>query len=195
LTDATILELANGESGFEFQRLHGMGEALYARLGGARPDIPSRTYAPVGSHRALRAYLVRRLLENAANSSFVALAADESVPVAALLRRPADVIGTAENAQHPNIPLPRDLFSPQRANSRGIEFGERAALDKLVVAIAAKTAPATGSITTAPAEQANAAIAAACAGFKGWSRTPAETRAKILERAADRLEQRSAHFI
>jgi RHH-type proline utilization regulon transcriptional repressor/proline dehydrogenase/delta 1-pyrroline-5-carboxylate dehydrogenase len=195
LTVATILELANGESGFEFQRLHGMGEALYARLSDDRPDIACRTYAPVGSHRDLLAYLVRRLLENGANSSFVALAADGSVPVAALLRRPADVIGTAENAGHPNIPLPRDLLSPQRANSRGIEFGERAALDKLVAAIAAETAPATGSITEATAEQSRVAVAAARTGFKSWSRTPAETRAKILERAAVRLEQRSAHFI
>ena len=128
LTVATILELATEQSGFEFQRLHGMGEALYAKLGEDRPDIACRTYAPVGSHRDLLAYLVRRLLENGANSSFVALAADEAVPVAQLLRRPADIIGSADNAAHPNIPLPRDLYRPQRTNSRGIEFGERAAL-------------------------------------------------------------------
>jgi RHH-type proline utilization regulon transcriptional repressor/proline dehydrogenase/delta 1-pyrroline-5-carboxylate dehydrogenase len=195
LTVATILELASGETGFEFQRLHGMGEALYAQLGDDRPDIACRTYAPVGSHRDLLAYLVRRLLENGANSSFVALAADETVPVAALLRRPANVIGTAGNARHPNIPLPRDLFSPQRENSRGIEFGERAALGKLVSAVAAEAAPATASIAAATPADANAAIAGARAGFKRWSRTPAETRAKILARAADLLEQRSPHFI
>ena len=81
-----------------------MGEALYAQLGEDRPDIACRTYAPVGSHRDLLAYLVRRLLENGANSSFVALAADETVPVATLLRRPADIIGSADNAaasEHP----------------------------------------------------------------------------------------------
>jgi RHH-type proline utilization regulon transcriptional repressor/proline dehydrogenase/delta 1-pyrroline-5-carboxylate dehydrogenase len=194
LTVATILELAEEKSGFEFQRLHGMGEALYAQLGDDRPDIAYRTYAPVGSHRDLLAYLVRRLLENGANSSFVALAADEAVPVAALLRRPPDVIGTAAKARHPNIPLPRDLFSPQRENSRGIEFGERAALSKLIATISAETAPA-GHIVEATPTEAHAAIAAARAGFKGWSRTPAATRAKILERAADLLEQRSAHFI
>src|SRR6195952_3598949 len=114
LTVATLLELAGGEDGFEFQRLHGMGEALYATLAEDRPDIACRTYAPVGSHRDLLAYLVRRLLENGANSSFVALAADEAVPVAALLKRPADIIGAAERASHPNIPLPRDLLKPQR---------------------------------------------------------------------------------
>ncbi|MFL6791290.1 MAG: bifunctional proline dehydrogenase/L-glutamate gamma-semialdehyde dehydrogenase PutA [Bradyrhizobium sp.] len=193
LTVATILELAHGESGFEFQRLHGMGEALYAQLGQDRPDIACRTYAPVGSHRDLLAYLVRRLLENGANSSFVALAADEAVPLKTLLRRPADIIGTAGNAWHPNIPMPRDLYRPQRMNSRGMEFGERAALSKLTSAIATETLPAAGSAAT-PAN-ANAAIVAARAGFKTWSRTPAETRAKILESAADLLEQRSAHFI
>ena len=143
LTVATILELATDQSGFEFQRLHGMGEALYARLGEDRPDIAYRTYAPVGSHRDLLAYLVRRLLENGANSSFVALAADEAVPVSQLLRRPADIIGSADNARHPNIPLPRDLYGPERKNSRGIEFGERAALEQLVSAVAA--APIAGA--------------------------------------------------
>ena len=78
--------------GFEFQRLHGMGEALYEQLAKDHPDIAYRTYAPVGSHRDLLAYLVRRLLENGANSSFVALAADYRVPVPALLKRPADLI-------------------------------------------------------------------------------------------------------
>ena len=130
LTVATVLELAGGNSGFEFQRLHGMGEALYAQLSHDRPELAYRTYAPVGSHRDLLAYLVRRLLENGANSSFVAIAADDNVPVATLLRRPAKIIVSADNARHPNIPLPRDLFRPQRQNSRGIEFGERAALDR-----------------------------------------------------------------
>jgi RHH-type proline utilization regulon transcriptional repressor/proline dehydrogenase/delta 1-pyrroline-5-carboxylate dehydrogenase len=195
LTLTTILELADGESGFEFQLLHGMGEALYAQLGEDRPDIVCRTYAPVGSHRDLLAYLVRRLLENGANSSFVALAADEAVPVKTLLRRPADIIGTAANARHPNIPLPRDLYLPQRQNSHGIEFGERAALSKLVSAIAAESLPPAGSAIDATPAEMNAAIAAAREGFKSWSRTDAETRAKILEKAANLLEQRSAHFI
>jgi RHH-type proline utilization regulon transcriptional repressor/proline dehydrogenase/delta 1-pyrroline-5-carboxylate dehydrogenase len=195
LTVATILELADDSSGFEFQRLHGMGEALYAQLGKERPDIACRTYAPVGSHRDLLAYLVRRLLENGANSSFVALAADEAVPVATLLRRPAELIGTADRARHQNIPLPRDLFRPQRQNSRGIEFGERAALSQLVSAVAAQPLPAIGSVVDATAEQVNTVIAAARIGFKNWSRTRADIRAHALEKAADLLEQRSAHFI
>src|ERR1700728_2481289 len=137
LTVATVLELAGNEDGFEFQRLHGMGEALYAQLSADCPKIAHRTYAPVGSHRDLLAYLVRRLLENGANSSFVALAGDPAVPLATLLRRPADIIGMSANARHPTIRLPRDLYQPQRLNSRGIEFGDRAALNDLASAIAA----------------------------------------------------------
>src|ERR1700724_2812601 len=141
LTVATLLELVGDDSGFEFQRLHGMGEALYAQLSADRPDLATRTYAPVGSHRDLLAYLVRRLLENGAHSSFVAIAADDTVPVKALLRRPAEIIGAPANARHPHIPLPRDLYRPRRRNSHGVEFGERAALEKLLDAIAAETAP------------------------------------------------------
>jgi RHH-type proline utilization regulon transcriptional repressor/proline dehydrogenase/delta 1-pyrroline-5-carboxylate dehydrogenase len=222
LTVATILELADRERGFEFQRLHGMGEALYAQLSSDHPDLAYRTYAPVGSHRDLLAYLVRRLLENGANSSFVALAADDAVPMATLLRRPADIIGTAENATNPNIPAPGDLYQPQRRNSRGIEFGDRAALNELLAAVAPETAlvaAATlvngqtsagaarpvvspidqttqlGSVIEPVAEDANAAISAAHEGFVSWSRTPADARAKILEQASDLLERRAARFI
>src|SRR6185295_6357134 len=181
-------------SGYEFQRLHGMGEALYRQLGEDHPDLAWRTYAPVGSHRDLLAYLVRRLLENGANSSFVAVAADDSVPIETLLRRPADLIATAGNARHPKIPLPRDLYQPDRVNSRGIEFGDRAALNGLVAAIAASK-PQVDGIVDATAEIAGNAVIAARSGFRSWNETPAETRASILERAANLLEQRMAHFI
>ncbi len=195
LTVATVLELAGESTGFEFQRLHGMGEALYAQLSKDRADLAYRTYAPVGSHRDLLAYLVRRLLENGANSSFVALAADESVAVATLLRRPAEIVGAPDQARHPNIPLPRDLYGPQRKNSRGIEFGERAALQRLLAEIAAAVTPAPGSVADATPAEANAAIAAARDGFRHWSRMPADARATVLGKAADLLEQRAAHFI
>jgi RHH-type proline utilization regulon transcriptional repressor/proline dehydrogenase/delta 1-pyrroline-5-carboxylate dehydrogenase len=222
LTVATVLELSNGEGGFELQRLHGMGEALYAQLIADHPELACRTYAPVGSHRDLLAYLVRRLLENGANSSFVALAADDAVPVAKLLRRPADIIGTAGNARHPNIPLPLDLYRPKRQNSRGLEFGDRAALQTMLAAVKAETAPVAatclidgksrlgearqifgpadgatpvGSVIEPALDDANAAMAAARAGFSVWSRTPAATRADHLDRAADLLEQRAGRFI
>ena len=122
-----------------------MGEALYEAL---LVDAPAacRVYAPVGGHRDLLAYLVRRLLENGANSSFVALAADDTVPIKTLLQRPADIIGRPANAAHPEIPLPRDMLQPQRINSRGVEFGERAALDRLLSAVATQQTPAAGSM-------------------------------------------------
>jgi RHH-type proline utilization regulon transcriptional repressor/proline dehydrogenase/delta 1-pyrroline-5-carboxylate dehydrogenase len=222
LTVATILELAGGDSGFEFQRLHGMGEALYAELGAQRPAITCRTYAPVGSHRDLLAYLVRRLLENGANSSFVAIASDNAVPLTMLLRRPAEIIGTAANARHHNIPLPRDLYRPQRKNSCGIEFGDRAALKLLTDAVAGESSPViaaplidgqakagarrpavspidqssiVGSVIEAGAELVTEAVAAARLGLASWSRTPAVVRANILARAADLLEQGAARFI
>jgi RHH-type proline utilization regulon transcriptional repressor/proline dehydrogenase/delta 1-pyrroline-5-carboxylate dehydrogenase len=221
LTVATLLTLAGDDGGFEFQRLHGMGEALYERLAEDRPDLACRTYAPVGSHRDLLAYLVRRLLENGANSSFVALAADDAVPVARLLRRPAEIIGSPERARHPNIPLPREMLQPQRLNSRGVEFGEHAALERLLIDIAGETArvmaaplidgraidgpsrpvqspidgAAIGSVIEATPTQAAQAIASARAGFRRWGATAAPARAKLLETTADLLEQRAARFI
>jgi RHH-type proline utilization regulon transcriptional repressor/proline dehydrogenase/delta 1-pyrroline-5-carboxylate dehydrogenase len=194
LTVATVLELAADDGGFEFQRLHGMGEALYEQLAKDHPEIAYRTYAPVGSHRDLLAYLVRRLLENGANSSFVAQAADYRVPVSALLQRPADAIGRPQHAAHAKIPLPADLFAPERGNSRGVEFGERAALDQLLTDVKAAAADLK-PVTDATPDQANAAVTAARAGFAAWSRTPAGTRAAALEQAAHLLESRSAHFI
>lgn len=194
LTVATVLELAGDSGGFEFQRLHGMGEALYEQLAEDRPEIAYRTYAPVGSHRDLLAYLVRRLLENGANSSFVAQAADYRVPVPTLLKRPINLIVRPDHAHHAKIPLPGDLFAPERHNSGGIEFGERAALDRLLTDVKAAT-PDLNLVPDASPEQANAAIAAARAGFAAWSRTPAATRAAALEQAAHLLESRAAHFI
>ncbi|NEW93578.1 bifunctional proline dehydrogenase/L-glutamate gamma-semialdehyde dehydrogenase PutA [Rhodopseudomonas sp. BR0M22] len=194
LTVATILELADGSGGYEFQRLHGMGEALYARLLAEHPQAVCRIYAPVGGHRDLLAYLVRRLLENGANSSFVAQAGDESVPVAELLTRPAALIGRPEDARNPVIPLPRDMYRPLRINSRGIEFGDRAALTSLLGEIDSARRPLP-TVASATKEHAAATIAAAHAGFASWSRTSAGHRATILERAADLLEQRRAAVI
>ncbi|MXQ11222.1 bifunctional proline dehydrogenase/L-glutamate gamma-semialdehyde dehydrogenase PutA [Microvirga makkahensis] len=218
LTVASIIERAGGTEGYEFQRLHGMGEALYARLLEDNPGLACRAYAPVGGHRDLLAYLVRRLLENGANSSFVSVAADPGVPVEALLKRPADIIVSADQARHPKLPLPRDLYGSERANSKGVEFGHRASLEALLGEIR-KAAPQSfradplidgkavsgetrsvvspidgativGQVTEATSETVDRAMAAARAGFGSWSRTDAETRAKALERTADLLEER-----
>jgi RHH-type proline utilization regulon transcriptional repressor/proline dehydrogenase/delta 1-pyrroline-5-carboxylate dehydrogenase len=215
LTVAAIAERAGDGTGYEFQRLHGMGEALYETLLADRPDLACRVYAPVGGHRDLLAYLVRRLLENGANASFVSTAADPAVPVEALLRRPAAVIGTPEAARNPHLPRPSDLFAPGRRNSRGVEFGDRAALAGLLAEIRtglaepASAAPvidgtilagapreiaspidgvAVGQFVEADAAVADRAIEAAAHGFAAWSATPAERRATLLEAAADRIE-------
>ncbi len=136
-TLAAILEMAGnrppGDS-FEFQRLHGMGETLYEQIVG--PDklgVPCRIYAPVGSHEDLLAYLVRRLLENGANSSFVNRIQDEHLPIEEIVADPVARVESLERIPHPQIPLPRDLFrgeAPQpRRNSAGLDLA-----DPLVVA-------------------------------------------------------------
>jgi RHH-type proline utilization regulon transcriptional repressor/proline dehydrogenase/delta 1-pyrroline-5-carboxylate dehydrogenase len=222
LTVATILPLAGNDGGFEFQRLHGMGEALYADLLDLRPDLACRTYAPVGSHRDLLAYLVRRLIENGANSSFVAAAADDTISVESLLRRPADIIGKPEAARHRGVPLPLDLFAPVRVNSRGAEFGHQQSLDALLAEVrrGAPARPAVplvdgkersgetrhvispidastivGSVTEADRATVGAAMLSAAAAFPPWSETPPAARAAGLARAADLLEDRRGSFI
>jgi len=215
LTVASVIEDAGGVDGYEFQRLHGMGEALYEALLAELPEAACRVYAPVGGHRDLLAYLVRRLLENGANSSFVSVAADPNVPVEEILRRPQSRIAGAHDARSKKIPLSRDLYQPERRNSAGVEFGERASLDALVGEIragaaAAEAAPLidgvalpgiermivspidgspVGIVREGDAAIARAAMAAAAAGFPAWAATPVVERAAALDRAADRLEQ------
>jgi RHH-type transcriptional regulator, proline utilization regulon repressor / proline dehydrogenase / delta 1-pyrroline-5-carboxylate dehydrogenase len=188
LTVASVIEEAGGVEGYEFQRLHGMGEALYAALIADEPGAACRVYAPVGGHRDLLAYLVRRLLENGANSSFVSVAADPGVPVAGLLKRPQAWIAEPSHARHPRIPLPRDLYGPSRRNSAGVEFGDRASLEGLLAGVA-KAMP---KDAVAPPEANDATIAesfaAAAKGFPAWAARPVEERAAALDRAADLYE-------
>jgi RHH-type proline utilization regulon transcriptional repressor/proline dehydrogenase/delta 1-pyrroline-5-carboxylate dehydrogenase len=215
LTVATVIEDAGGVDGFEFQRLHGMGEALYEALIAELPNVACRIYAPVGGYRDLLAYLVRRLLENGANSSFVSVAADTSVPIEQILRRPQDRIGNPEAARNRNIPLPRDLYAPIRRNSAGIEFGEHAGLNALVAEVGTAAArpheaaavidgivcggieravlspidsQRVGVVRDADAATAAAAMAAAEVGLPSWAAISVGERAEILERAAERLE-------
>ncbi|ALK09227.1 bifunctional proline dehydrogenase/L-glutamate gamma-semialdehyde dehydrogenase PutA [Blastochloris viridis] len=216
LTVASVIELAGGVDGYEFQRLHGMGEAMYADLTARRPAAAVRVYAPVGGHADLLAYLVRRLLENGANSSFVAGAANPLVPISALLVRPQSWIARPERARHRRIPLPRDLYGHSRRNAAGVEFGHRAALDALLAEAAAGAVPAAdaapridgrpipgtarlavspidaetvvGTVIEADAAAAALAVDAAQRGFAAWAATKAELRAGALRRAADLLE-------
>jgi len=184
LTVASVIEQAGGVGAYEFQRLHGMGEALYEALLEDEPGAACRVYAPVGGHRDLLAYLVRRLLENGANSSFVSVAADPLVPVATILKRPRDWIVDAGHARHPRIPLPRDLYAPVRKNSAGVEFGDRASLEALVAGVK-EAAP----LPQAKGESVADALAGAAKGFAAWNATPVADRAAALERVADLYEK------
>ena len=221
LTVAGVIEDAGGVEGYEFQRLHGMGEALYDLLLADHPGAACRVYAPVGGHRDLLAYLVRRLLENGANSSFVSVAADPTVPIATILQRPQDWIGDARHARHRRIPLPIDLYGPERRNSRGVEFGDRASLDRLLAEVRAAKMPdgaaplidgdvragaerpvvspvngqTIGRVREGDAAVATAAMAAAQSGFASWASEPIERRAAALERASDLIDARRARLI
>src|SRR3954464_457436 len=135
LTVAAILEWAGESRDFEFQRLHGMGEGLYESLVRGQ-NYHTRIYAPVGGHRDLLAYLVRRLLENGANSSFVHQLADENLSDADLIADPVAKIAAVGGSRHPAIPLPRDLFAPERPNSEGIDLNDREELARVAKAVA-----------------------------------------------------------
>jgi len=202
---------------YEFQCLHGMGEPLYEEVVGRHKlDRPCRVYAPVGSHETLLAYLVRRLLENGANTSFVNRIADRSVPIEELIADPASLAQKIEplGAPHDRIALPRDLYGPQRQNSLGVDFSNEDRLAQLAEG-AAKSAgkawrafppgvspdepgdPVTnpanrndivGHVRHARPEEVTAAIAAAAAAEPGWAATPPNARAAILRRAADLYE-------
>ncbi len=136
LTVATILEWAGTSRDFEFQRLHGMGEGLYESLV-REQGYQTRIYAPVGGHRDLLAYLVRRLLENGANSSFVHQLADESLTDEDILADPVAKVHAVGGARHPSIPLPEDLFMPERKNSRGLDLTHRPELARVAEAVSA----------------------------------------------------------
>jgi RHH-type transcriptional regulator, proline utilization regulon repressor / proline dehydrogenase / delta 1-pyrroline-5-carboxylate dehydrogenase len=202
LTVATILEWAGASRDFEFQRLHGMGEGLFEAL--VREEgYHCRTYAPVGGHRDLLAYLVRRLLENGANSSFVHQLADEKVSEVDLLADPVEKILAVGGSRHPSIVLPADLFAPERQNSAGLDLddaGVLVALTKIVRHPRAGEGPSP-DISVKPNSPVmdsrlrgndevivERAITNAQAAFPAWSATPLDTRADCLDALADLIE-------
>jgi len=190
LTVATVLEWAGERRDFEFQRLHGMGDGLYEKL--VREEgYHCRIYAPVGGHRDLLAYLVRRLLENGANSSFVHQLADERLTDAQLLADPVARIASVGGTRHPSIPLPKDLFGEVRANSEGLDLNDKVELQRIANEVSKPLQfahPAT-SLGTSEAEAAGAAVTKALAGFSAWSARSVEERAACLDRLADALER------
>ena len=212
LTVATIMEWAGNARDFEFQRLHGMGDGLYERLV-QEQGYHCRVYAPVGGHRDLLAYLVRRLLENGANSSFVHQLADERLTEADILADPVAKIASVSGARHPSIPLPVALFGPEgHRNSAGLDLSDRGVLEWTATTVNTRHPGPLGEArdrlepgsSSAPIEGAGPrlkagvtedvdvleAIGRAHHAFPAWSATPVDARAACLDRLADLLEER-----
>ncbi|MCI0434505.1 MAG: bifunctional proline dehydrogenase/L-glutamate gamma-semialdehyde dehydrogenase PutA [Gemmatimonadetes bacterium] len=217
-TVASIMVMARAAGRrFEFQRLHGMGEELYAEIVGAdKHDLPCRVYAPVGAHEDLLPYLVRRLLENGANTSFVNRLVDERLPAAELARDPIEQVEALQSIPHPRIPLPRGLFGTERLNSAGVNLADGSELAALAEDCApalrtiwtarprvhgrepegaesritnpANRAETVGTVISADAHTVDAAIGAAQAAHPEWNRAGAQIRAAALERAAELFE-------
>ncbi|HWM41602.1 MAG TPA: bifunctional proline dehydrogenase/L-glutamate gamma-semialdehyde dehydrogenase PutA [Burkholderiales bacterium] len=197
-TVATILELRPPEKGatggLEFQKLFGMGDALYDALLAERPGIPVRIYAPVGGFTELLPYLVRRLLENGANTSFVHQIADPDVPVEALV---ADPVASLPEPYEPDarIPPPRELY-PDRWNSLGLDLADPQVLGDLKArTLADRAAEPFTTVEDSSPQELDFSIARAADCFESWSQTPAAERAALLERAADALEERRVELI
>ena len=192
LTVATIMEWAGNSRDFEFQRLHGMGDGLYERLV-REQGYHCRVYAPVGGHRDLLAYLVRRLLENGANSSFVHQLADERLTEAEILADPVAKIAAVGGARHPSIPLPVDLFGAERKNSAGVDLADRTTLGETVSSLRGFVALCEQKDDLAQShkgrkEEAKKAVGTAAAAFPAWAGRSIEDRCAIVERLADLLE-------
>ena len=217
-TLGAIYQMGKGKD-FEHQCLHGMGETLYDQVVGPQNlGRRVRVYAPVGTHETLLAYLVRRLLENGANSSFVNQIVDENISIDRLIKSPFDTIAEEGIHLHPALPLPRDLYGKDRLNSQGVDFSNETVLQNLqeklnqassedfhaasIVNGEARNVgeaqpvrnPAdhndvVGTVSFADAALAQEAIGAAVAALPEWSAKPASERANCLRRFADLLEQ------
>jgi RHH-type proline utilization regulon transcriptional repressor/proline dehydrogenase/delta 1-pyrroline-5-carboxylate dehydrogenase len=217
-TIAAIVTIA-GDRPYEFQRLYGMGEALHREV--VHPERlgkPCRIYAPVGGHRDLLAYLVRRLLENGANTSFVNRLADDEAPIETIVADPVEKAASLPEKANPLIPVPPDLFLPERKNSLGLPLWEAAVRDSLLASmrsalsnpaeakpivsgqeveeggdVAWITAPhnrrtVVGVCRSASGEAIDKALQAANSACQDWDRLGGEARAALLDRAANLLE-------
>ncbi len=216
---AAIRAMAGVNRDWEYQRLHGMGESLYAQI---VPGQPCRVYAPVGSHEDLLPYLVRRLLENGANTSFVNRLADEAVPVEHIVNHPVDTLSAYPVLPNPRLPLPADLYAPERRNSRGWDLADPDVAAEVVTAVNAirhfAAAPLVagveilageprpildpsdyrrqvGIVIEAAAEDVAHAVNRAADAARAWDRRGGEGRARVLERAADLYEAHSVDFL
>jgi RHH-type proline utilization regulon transcriptional repressor/proline dehydrogenase/delta 1-pyrroline-5-carboxylate dehydrogenase len=208
----SAIRVLAGNTPFEFQRLHGMGEALYEQV---IAEVPCRVYAPVGGHEDLLAYLVRRLLENGANTSFVNRIVDEDLPIEEIIADPVTVLRGLAVKPHPRIPHPLDLYRPERANARGVDLSDDPALAALAAKMAesgpwraepligggavpgseragfdpADTTRRVSTLVEADDAQIERALTLGAAASKGWDDTPADRRAQALDRLAQLYEE------
>jgi len=213
---AAVLQLAQGQDNFEFQRLHGMGESLHDSV--LRDQkCRCRIYAPVGKHQDLLAYLVRRLLENGANSSFVNQIVDTSITPQDIARDPFDqVTGLGKDIANPNIAQPGNIYGEHRRNSKGWDITDILQIEQIQqkretwrkttwqagpmlasgesdgetveVFNPANGADLVGHVQQASTADIESAIQQACDGFNNWAKIPVQTRAACLRRLADLYE-------
>ncbi len=222
----TMSQAKNKYRDYEFQCLHGMGDTLYNQIVDPSSEIalPCRVYAPVGSHENLLAYLVRRLLENGANSSFVNQILNPAIPIADLIENPLEIAEKLHYLPHPNIPLPTNIYGETRMNSKGLDLSHPATLtqivnelheasqeqwlavpmlaDKIEFSTAkskhynpAQTDEIVGHVIEATETDVEHALTAAVKAFPKWSSKPATERAAILRRMADLLESNMVQFM
>jgi RHH-type transcriptional regulator, proline utilization regulon repressor / proline dehydrogenase / delta 1-pyrroline-5-carboxylate dehydrogenase len=218
--------VASGGRGYEFQRLHGMGEALFEQVvGTSKLNAPCRIYAPVGAHEDLVAYLVRRLLENGANTSFVNRLADEQVQLDEIVRDPAESVERERGTQVRLMPRPMEIYMPERLNSRGMALSEPAVREALLVEIAAElkasfeAAPIVdgktvngeqpaelvlcphdrnqriGTVRSSDLPTLETALRSATAATSAWDRLGGPGRAAVLDLAADLFERHRCRLI
>ncbi|WP_193142834.1 bifunctional proline dehydrogenase/L-glutamate gamma-semialdehyde dehydrogenase PutA [Meridianimarinicoccus sp. MJW13] len=223
-TCAAVVQMAgNDKDSFEFQRLHGMGESLH-QIVKESEGTRCRIYAPVGAHQDLLAYLVRRLLENGANSSFVNQIVDPDIPAEAISADPvSEMEKLGDEIANPSIRPPSELFAPYRRNSKGYRVNEPASILPLMAAREAFAdvtwdagpmlaggrasngpkrevySPAdksriVGTVQEASAEDVAAALDAAEEGFREWSARPVSDRADVLRKLADMYEDNTAEL-
>ncbi len=217
-TVAAVMEMAEDNEGFEFQLLHGMGDALFDQIvDPSGKGMACRVYAPVGSHEDLLPYLVRRLLENGANSSFVNRIVDEKAPIEEIIADPVTKVARLTRLPHPKIPLPRHLYGSERSNSKGIDLSDYQELQALATRMieadqrdwrafpliggalmAGEEKPVfspadrgrqIGTVVEATPEQVEQALHRASRAARRWDATPASERSACLERMADMLEE------
>ena len=222
-TISAVIAMAGDSKGYELQRLHGMGKAIYDEVVGPEIGHPCRIYAPVGSHEELLAYLVRRLLENGANTSFVNRLGDDDAPIEEIIADPIARVTSLSTIPHPRIPAPENLFQPGRGNAKGLVLSETTVREPLQKEIARhlKTAQkagplvggkmlkgkaqpivspqnhdvVVGSVVEADETQVEAAIAGGHHASDDWDRLGGEARGVMLDKTADLFEQNLSHLM